>query len=294
MDQTRIIPNLTGIINILEDNSPSIDVNFSNVWTNFGWSMPYESTNRYTNTFEIYYVLNGELSILINEKSTFYKEGDLFFIDNSIPNTCGNGKFTLFGFNYSLKGFDDINKLQYFRLKEAYKKVSCECFHLNIDSFRKYFLQISNEFVKKAYGYCLNAKLLMLQTLLNAVRSYSQPIEANNQFRYSKYSSLVSDIILYMSENMYRDISLAELGVRFCFSPRYLNRFFKGVTGYPVIQYLNRLKIEKAKQLLRTSSLSLLDIACELGFASGQYFVILFKKITGYTPGKYRKNKDIL
>ena len=67
------------------------------------------------------------------------------------------------------------------------------------------------------------------------------------------------------------------------------NRNFKREIGIAPIQYLEEVRIVKAKLLLRRVDIPLTDIALNCGFGSGAYFATIFKKHTGLTPTEYRK-----
>ncbi len=67
--------------------------------------------------------------------------------------------------------------------------------------------------------------------------------------------------------------------------------YFKRITNMTPLQYLNYLRVKKAKMLLKDNEhLSVLDIALECGFSSSQYFASIFKRFTGQTPSDIRKN----
>ena len=67
----------------------------------------------------------------------------------------------------------------------------------------------------------------------------------------------------------------------------YANRIFKKHTGYSIIKYRNRLRINTAKALMVTTSL--IDIATDVGFSSVYYFSRCFKSFEGMSPEKYRE-----
>ena len=72
-------------------------------------------------------------------------------------------------------------------------------------------------------------------------------------------------------------------------SPSHFSRTFRKVVGMSYQEYVNRKRIAKAKELLRTSPQSIADIAAYVGFADNTGFGRIFKKVTGYTPSAYRK-----
>jgi len=74
-------------------------------------------------------------------------------------------------------------------------------------------------------------------------------------------------------------------------SPFYLSKIFKKYTGVNFIDYLTKLKIEKAKELLEYTDMPVINIAIELSFNEPNYFARVFRKTAGMTPSKYREEK---
>jgi AraC family L-rhamnose operon regulatory protein RhaS len=71
-----------------------------------------------------------------------------------------------------------------------------------------------------------------------------------------------------------------------------LNTVFQKLTGCTPMEYLTRLRMERAKTLLRETETKVIDIAFECGFSSSQYFANTFKHATGMTPSEYRSHCD--
>jgi AraC-like DNA-binding protein len=72
-------------------------------------------------------------------------------------------------------------------------------------------------------------------------------------------------------------------------SPAHFSRSFKAATGEAPHRYLNRLRLERAKQLLADSSLRVVDIGLALGFANPSHFAAFFRAGTGMSPARFRK-----
>ena len=70
---------------------------------------------------------------------------------------------------------------------------------------------------------------------------------------------------------------------------RTLKRRFKAATGVPLIEYLQNVRIEQAKEMLESGSLPVEEIAAEVGYADTSFFRRLFKRLAGLTPLAYRK-----
>lgn len=109
---------------------------------------------------------------------------------------------------------------------------------------------------------------------------------------YQKKRKLISDRAKeYIGEHLDERL-LSEQIAQFLFlNVDYLNRIFKKETGITLSEYISSQRIEKAKELLLTSSLSVSEIALEVGFQSFSYFSKIFKKKTGMEPLKYRKDE---
>ena len=71
----------------------------------------------------------------------------------------------------------------------------------------------------------------------------------------------------------------------------YLNRTFRRVTGKTVFQYLNRVRINRVKELLKTTDMKLSEIAALTGFSDEFYLSRQFKKATGVSPVQYSRGQ---
>lgn len=74
----------------------------------------------------------------------------------------------------------------------------------------------------------------------------------------------------------------------FALSPAYVSRLFKRFTGESFVDYLTRLRLDFAEQLLRDTELPVGEVAAQCGFSSASYFVRRFHQRRGVTPGDYR------
>ncbi len=71
-------------------------------------------------------------------------------------------------------------------------------------------------------------------------------------------------------------------------SPSYFSKLFKDVTGYNFNEYVNRIRIEKAKEMLEKSFLSIDDVYQKVGYENRSYFGKVFRNLTGMTPKQYK------
>ncbi len=85
-------------------------------------------------------------------------------------------------------------------------------------------------------------------------------------------------------------IPLGQLAEIACMSPAYFSRYFKQVTGLSPVHYIQRYRIEKSKELLVHTDLSITEIAFQIGFNSQSYFDRIFQRFTKQSPFQFRQN----
>ena len=103
------------------------------------------------------------------------------------------------------------------------------------------------------------------------------------------YSKQVVRAIEHIIRNLHSHISLEETADHLKISASHLSRLFKKETGITFSDYVNKLKIEESTSLLLYTEYSDTEISHLLGFSSQSYFIKIFKKFTGTTPKKYKK-----
>lgn len=98
----------------------------------------------------------------------------------------------------------------------------------------------------------------------------------------------IVQVQMWLRDNYARNITMSTLAKRFDMSTRTLNRRFKSATGSTPLAYLRRTRINTAKDLLKTSNLSIAEIAERTGYQDTTYFTELFKSQLDTTPSDYR------
>ena len=104
----------------------------------------------------------------------------------------------------------------------------------------------------------------------------------------SALPSTISAVRAYLQENYRQTITLDTLSQSFNISKFYLQRSFRHYIGLSPCEYQQKLRLNKSKELLRTTGLSVNLIADSVGFESTSAFICAFKKQEGITPLKYR------
>jgi two-component system response regulator YesN len=125
-----------------------------------------------------------------------------------------------------------------------------------------------------------------VKILLNAV------IEYRDAHTKGRYQSVIVKAREYIDRNFTAaDISLYSTASHVGISPNHLSTVFAQETGENFIEYLTRVRMEKAKQLLSDTAMKSADIAYETGFSDPHYFSYIFKKNTGLSPREFRLSR---
>ena len=123
-----------------------------------------------------------------------------------------------------------------------------------------------------------------LDDILVKVEEYSNE-KAKNQ------NNLLKERMMQYIEEVYQDINLnvSMIADKFELTIPYLSRFFKKQTGTGLLDYIHKIRITKAKELINEEDLSIKEIAKRVGYINSDALIRVFKKLEGITPGKYKK-----
>ena len=106
----------------------------------------------------------------------------------------------------------------------------------------------------------------------------------------SSNEKLLNDIVDYLNKNYDKDIYLELISKKVGASPKYISRFFKEQTGLNLIDYINKLRVQKAKEMLREVDSKVQEIFCKVGFGNVNSFIRTFKRYEGISPGQYKEH----
>jgi len=246
---------------------------------------------------ELTYILKGYGKRIIGNKVEPFKAGDMVFIGSNVPhvwlsdpvfyeeNSMLESQVIVTYFNPAIfqhfcstvREFDDINRMIY----EASKGI--QILGKTHEIIAKKLLALSSK-----NGFEKVNELLQIMHLI----SVSLDINFINKGVVSEeepvHSDRIVDVIRYAKEHLGRSISLKEVADISCMTEQSFCRFFKKRTQKTFFQYLNDLRIDQAKQLLRESDRSISDIAYLCGFSSSSHFCKVFKEYTEESPLQYR------
>jgi len=121
----------------------------------------------------------------------------------------------------------------------------------------------------------------------------SAPRETGAESPTRAGNATMREIVDYIEENFADErLSLQFLADRYRLNPAYLSRAFKQETGENWVEYLTRLRLDRAMSLIQTTDMRNYEIAQAIGFADPKYFSACFKNREGITINEFRKGKE--
>ncbi|MFP4662155.1 MAG: response regulator [Halanaerobiales bacterium] len=129
--------------------------------------------------------------------------------------------------------------------------------------------------------------IVNLNLLQNRLIAFSR--ECGNYIAELKQSSgIINKVKCYIKNNYSNNLRLKDIARDFYINSAYLGQLFKKETGMNFSQYLNEIRIEKARKLLERTDLHIYQIANQVGYKNSDYFIIKFKEIEKCTPMEYK------
>ena len=145
-------------------------------------------------------------------------------------------------------------------------------------------LQITDYILKpvnyEEFGSCIDN--LKISLFRQRVSSAAEPEKQEER--------TITGITRYLQEHLAEDLSLSVLAEEFHLNPQYISQLFKNEIGVNFLSYFTNIRMEKAKKLLLSTSISVAEVAEKSGYGDYRVFTKVFKKSEGITPSQYRRD----
>ncbi|MGN0345397.1 MAG: helix-turn-helix domain-containing protein [Lachnospiraceae bacterium] len=145
-------------------------------------------------------------------------------------------------------------------------------------------LQITDYILKpvnyEEFGTCIdNLKISLFERRMSTVEEPQKQEERT-----------INGITRYLQEHLSEEMSLSVLAEEFHLNSQYISQLFKSEIGVGFLAYLTNIRMEKAKKLLLSTSLSVAEVAEQSGYGDYRVFTKVFKKAEGITPSQFRRD----
>lgn len=281
------IENFINVIKIITIHYFEFDKNFS-------------SKSETHDFWELVYPIKNNILLNVNGEEITLKQNQMYFhTPNKIHSLKADGKNAPDVFIISFTSKSEA--MHFFKNKILSIDKSLEKYIYTIieESKNTFDIPVSNPSIKKMklkkdrkIGGLQIIKNELENLLINIMRNETEKANSDTVFliKENYKGNLSGEIIKYLNEHVYEKISIKDLENEFHYNKSYLFSNFKKNTGRSIIEYFTLLKTEKAKQFLRSSALSVNEIAYNLSFDTPSYFCKVFKNTVKISPLQYRKN----
>ena len=284
-----------------DELSPYIRVAWDN-WVKSPWYV----RERVIFDYELLYIKAGEVDITVDGRSYRGIPGDIFMFRPKQPHSiaiAGDGSLRQPHIHFDLFTLSDsrdvkvsfipperisADDMKYFRQDILDSFICPFPSHIrlhNTSTFEKLLFDVINEHNSKSPYRHLMTKGLFIQLFSYLLREIY--VMQNKQIAGSM--EIIADVKNYLDTNVCENITLDDLAEYAHLSKYYISHVFKELFGVSPLSYHLTLKINKAKELIRFSNMSIGNISAKLGFDSISSFTRAFKKKEDVPPSFYRK-----
>lgn len=251
----------------------------------------------YHNFYELIYVLEGEYSALIEDRTYYVKKGDFLLIDRNVMHK----------YHYVEKKHDSSKRLVLWITREMLDDLSAgeadlsACFR-GQDScayhFPIYYEEMLRSFLLKlAMAEIVNMEQPSMRAVLDRgyltlFFSYLNMLCGRTEYMFAAEESsshpIVEAVSAYIADHMGETISLEELAEQVHMSKYHFLRRFKELTGLTVHAFVTNKRLIRACSELKEGGRSITEICQDTGFGDYSSFLRNFRKVFGMSPGEYR------
>lgn len=260
--------------------------------------------------FEMVLILRGSCQHIYEDASSMLLPGDLFMIPPHRPHAyrfhedVDHFNCQFYTDALPVEWLETVQSLRYDRLQRAYTQGVTPARGL-ADLNRQGILHMDNpetralqhilaEILSEQQSARRDAermKRCLLQLLLARLSRVCEQQFAGSDHQDRWKREMVEDALNRFEGNIAAEVDIAGLAARYHVSEGYFRHIFKDITGLPPRQYLNRMRVVRAVELLNGQGLDIPETAERVGIYDTNYFSRLCKKLTGYPPSHFLRRR---
>jgi AraC-like DNA-binding protein len=246
--------------------------------TDPSWKLQYSESQPYHGWHTLSHTTGGMAHYDIAGQQVEVREGDVLYFPKFLPRTGAsdpNDPWSHIVAQYHVHYVGDEGPSVFDNL---------DCVYQDIDRTRinSLFRELLQSWTSKHTGYSVRCRSRIMEILYILI--------VHSLERKTLHLRMIETLIGLMADDERKFYTIGELSDKAGVSPSYLCLIFKQTTGMTAIQYQNRIKIGKARDLLLSGDCNVSMAAERLGFNDIYYFSRLFKKVTGTTPSRVMKS----
>ncbi len=236
---------------------------------------------------EFLYILRGKYLVAIGEQQYVCEPGDFIVIHSGeIHNIFSLEKGELYICTFDptiLYGIQ--SEIRFIRSHISRKELKDAGL---TEETEKFFQEFLTEKVSMRSGYemLIQANIIRLYALLVRHFEKDTPTANKNLEKFRHFQKALE----YISENYSENITLRNIAKELSYNPTYVSTLFVAYTGVNFKNYLDTFRIRQAVKLLKSTDLTVADIAASCGYGNIRTFNNVFKRIAGTSPSELRKS----
>ena len=180
---------------------------------------------------------------------------------------------------------ENIELLSLFNMRNKSFSNKFSCSDKTLESI---ILNIEKEITEKLPGYKVKLKYLLFSALIHIMREYDYIKYEKSFTNYGTTIQKLKEAMIYIDNNIENKIALKEIADVACMTQTYFSAVFKKFNGISPWNYITIKRVENAISLIKTTDMTIHEIAEKCGFSSSSNFYKAFFKVTGKTPKEYK------
>lgn len=229
---------------------------------------------------KFYFVREGEGFVKLRDRVYYPRPGELYMLPAGVRQgygTISDNTFAKYWCHFQAK----VGDLQLFQVFDTPLCVQVEDHAALTARFE--------QLIRYAGQRSLTSALRVQSVMLELIAMYLDACEyVRPHLSEASPATRIGEVLTYIEEHLADNLSVDQLAQIAHFHPNYFIPLFKNLTGHPPIQYINRLRMEKAKRLLGSPEHRISEIAERVGMEL-PYFSRTFKEYAGLPPSAYRE-----
>ena len=240
-------------------------------WSDFNYTPDYN---------KFYFICDGEGLIKIGEEEFFPQKGNMILMPAGVLqsySTINNNTFKKYWCHFTAK-IGDINLFDFIDVP----------YQIIVDDNEK-LKNLFEELILQQENHKLYSRLKEKAILTEIISYYIEKANVES-FKFSNFSSIekLNNVLKYIQDHISENITVEMLASFVHFHPNYFTNIFKKYMGLSPIQYISKIRFERAKYLLKTTDLQVSEISNKTGFCDIYYFSKAFKQYSGFSPSDFR------
>lgn len=253
--------------------------------------------------WEFVCVDKGEVGITAGSSYTVLKKGEIAFHEpNEFHNVIGTGNsapnLVVISFECHDPAMDFFRK-RVLKIDETARNILA---NIIMESRQCYDCRLDDPYLKNmplkpeiSFGGGQMIKIYLEQFLIHMIRRYFQPVVLSKRpaaltlktTKSKNDEEVFNRIVDYLESNITTHVTIEQICQDNLIGRSQLQKIFKDRCNLGIIEYFSHMKINAAKELIRTNRMNFTQVSEHLGYTSIHYFSRQFKKLTGMTPSEY-------